>query len=221
MPIRDSQRSACYRWAEKHLKSLRAEKLSPSATTELIAKACALYNLPSAPSLAYGSAKGTFGTAYPPCARHPHGHIILSRPLAGANTETVLHEAAHIIIFHWQARYGKANNYNYFNRDGGHGPYFMAVYLDLLLHFTGHDLRSSCGRLKVAHPLTCQRYDPYTEWWAKAGHYTPAVRATALAAAPALAPAIAPPKPRLAWCSDCNHWHGTTEACIKESDEDY
>ena len=118
---RDNQKSKVYKWENKHLPFI-GEELSLDQCEQLVHQALAWWLRDSKPSMPLiKSGRGTR------IARG--GSRIINLPRWSRNYGVVLHETAHCLIE--RMGHGKV--------DGGHGPYFMRTYVELLGHFLRMD----------------------------------------------------------------------------------
>lgn len=114
---RDGQRSRVYRWEQEHVLPLADRRLSLAQCRELVARVYAAAERPDGaadwapPQVADGRGR-----------RHACGsRQVIKLPRWSRTTAIVLHECAH----------GLAADM--------HGPVFVAVYIELLVHFAGLD----------------------------------------------------------------------------------
>jgi len=137
--IKDSQKSKVYKWEEKHIPiTAFGEQLSLKECEDLIRQALTWWlddNDVWMPIIKDGRGTQT--------ARG--GAKRISLPRWARNHGVVLHEIAHCLLF----RMGERS-------DGGHGPYFMRTYIELLGKFYRHVDKSNllreakAAKIKVA-----------------------------------------------------------------------
>ena len=132
--VRDQQRKKVYNW-ERQFTDFYKVELTLSECDELIHKALIWWFRNNEERKVY--LKDGRGTR---SARG--GSSVISLPAWARGRHVVLHETAHCIVERMGHRY----------EDGGHGPYFMRVFIELLGHFLKYDrteLTRSAKAVKV------------------------------------------------------------------------
>ena len=120
--IRDNQKSKVYRWENKHLPNISGEELSLDQCGQLIHQAIAWWFRDSKPVMPIiKNGKGTR------VARG--GAKFINLPKWARNYGAVLTETTHCLI----------ERMKHNDVDGGHGPYFMRTYIELLGYFLNMD----------------------------------------------------------------------------------
>ena len=129
--IRDSQKSKVYKWENKNLPYI-GEQLSLEQCEQLIHQAIAWWFRNPKPHMPLiKSGKGTT------VARG--GAKLINLPTWARNYGVVLHETTHCLI----------DRMKHNDVDGGHGPYFMRTYIELLGYFLKVDKAELVGRAKA------------------------------------------------------------------------
>ena len=142
--IRDNQKSKVYRWENKHLPNISGEELSIDQCEQLIHQAIAWWFRDSKPVMPI--IKNGKGTSV---ARG--GAKFINLPKWARNYGVVLHETTHCLI----------ERMKHDDVDGGHGPYFMRTYIELLGYFLNMDQaellrQAKADKIKVI-PMKCIR----------------------------------------------------------------
>jgi len=132
--VRDQQRSKVYNWERTTLTDFYRKELTLKECDILIHKALVWWFRNDAiREVRIKDGRGTRNAT--------GGYYAINLPTWARGKHVVLHEVAHTIV----SRTGGL-------KDGGHGPYFMRVFIELLGHFLKYDraeLTRSAKRAKV------------------------------------------------------------------------